>query len=52
MVKVIEKLIQTDAYGTYHVSNDGMCSWNEFAKKIFELSGKQDVDVLPISTKS
>ena len=50
LVQVIEMIIETEAYGTYHVSNDGQCSWYEFAKKIFELAGK-DVQVLPITTE-
>jgi len=33
------KLVQTDYYGIYHVSNTGTCSWYEFAKAIFEESG-------------
>ncbi|SHK55300.1 dTDP-4-dehydrorhamnose reductase [Tepidibacter formicigenes] len=51
LVKVIEMIIKTDAYGTYHVSNDGSCSWNEFAKKIFEFADFKDIQVLPISTE-
>jgi dTDP-4-dehydrorhamnose reductase len=31
------------------VTNEGFCSWNEFAKAIFRLAGKK-VDVLPIKT--
>ncbi|SHH34104.1 dTDP-4-dehydrorhamnose reductase [Tepidibacter thalassicus] len=50
LVKVIEMIIKNDAYGTYHVSNDGSCSWNEFAKKIFEF-GNIDIGVLPITTQ-
>ena len=43
-------MILTDRYGTYHVANRGYCSWAEFARKIFELSGK-DVEVIPVSTE-
>ncbi len=25
--------------GLYHVTNDGACSWHEFARTIFELAG-------------
>ncbi|MFC1559532.1 dTDP-4-dehydrorhamnose reductase [Candidatus Margulisiibacteriota bacterium] len=35
----IKDLIKTKKYGTYHVTNNGQCSWYDFAKKIFELSG-------------
>lgn len=43
-------IIQTDKYGTYHCSNEGYCSWNEFAKEIFRLAGK-DVRVNEVLTK-
>ncbi|MBO1922997.1 dTDP-4-dehydrorhamnose reductase [Thiomicrorhabdus sp. 6S3-12] len=34
----------------YHFSNEGVCSWYDFAKAIFELSGTQ-CSVMPIETK-
>lgn len=51
LIGAIEKIIATDAYGTYHTTNNGQCSWNEFAKKIFKLSGNRDVEVLPITSE-
>jgi len=35
----IDQLIRTQHYGLYHVTNSGSCSWYDFAKKIFELTG-------------
>jgi dTDP-4-dehydrorhamnose reductase len=35
--------------GIYHVTNEGECSWYDFARKIFEME-KVDVDLKPIST--
>jgi dTDP-4-dehydrorhamnose reductase len=35
----IKELVQTEAYGLYHITNSGECSWYEFAAKIFELLG-------------
>ncbi len=32
------ELIKTDAYGLYHSTAEGSCSWFQFAKKIFELT--------------
>ncbi|MFD2331436.1 dTDP-4-dehydrorhamnose reductase [Cohnella sp. GCM10020058] len=32
------ELVQTEAYGVYHASNVGECSWFEFAEAIFEES--------------
>lgn len=37
------------AYGIYHYSNEGVTSWYDFAKGIFDLSGTE-VKVLPIRT--
>jgi len=39
LAKKISQLIQTQYYGLYHVTNAGQCSWYDFAKKIFELTG-------------
>ena len=36
---VIAQLIRAQATGTYNVTNGGECSWYEFAKEIFRLSG-------------
>lgn len=49
LAAVIRDVIETTNYGTYHVSNSGECSWYEFAKTIFELSGKK-VKVEPVTT--
>jgi dTDP-4-dehydrorhamnose reductase len=51
LVKAMELIIGTEAYGTYHSTNNGECSWNEFAKKIFAYAGKEGIEVKPISTK-
>lgn len=37
------------AYGTYHYSNEGVTSWFDFARAIFDLSGTQ-VKAIPIRT--
>lgn len=31
------RLVQTEHYGIYHVSNSGECSWYEFAKHFFQV---------------
>lgn len=49
LAKQIELLVQTEKYGTYHISNSGNCSWYEFAKAIFKRMEKP-VNVLPVST--
>ncbi len=47
----IIKIIETDLFGTYHVSNSGGCSWYEFAKVIFEFYGLDCINVEPCSTE-
>lgn len=37
LAQKIKELLQTEAYGLYHITNKGQCSWYEFAQKIFEL---------------
>jgi dTDP-4-dehydrorhamnose reductase len=36
--KVVE-LLATEAYGLYHITNSGSCSWFEFTSEIFRLAG-------------
>jgi len=33
------QMIQTDKYGVYHATNEGYCSWQEFARTIMEKAG-------------
>lgn len=33
-------MIVTEEYGVYHATNEGFCSWAEFAEEIFRLTGK------------
>lgn len=47
----LQKLIDTDKYGIYHVSNGGSCSWYEFAQAIFKNAGINP-KVIPIETKN
>lgn len=43
-------MIETEKYGTYHATNENICSWAEFAEEIFRLAGK-NVKVNHILTK-
>jgi dTDP-4-dehydrorhamnose reductase len=36
----IGELIRTQHYGLYHLTNEGQCTWFEFASTIFSLTGK------------
>lgn len=42
-------MIMTEKYGVYHATNEGICSWAEFASEIFRLTGKK-TKVNPIPT--
>ena len=46
----IAELVETDAYGVYHTTGSGTCSWFEFAKAIVDLWPVEGVEVLPITT--
>jgi dTDP-4-dehydrorhamnose reductase len=39
VAEAVVKLVQTDHFGIYHLTNAGSCSWYEFAQKIFALAG-------------
>ena len=36
-------MIQTNAYGVYHATNEGFCSWADFAREIFRQAGRDTV---------
>lgn len=50
LAQLIIDMVQTNRYGIYHATNEGICSWAEFAQEIFRQSGKQ-VTVYPIKTE-
>ncbi len=46
--RVIE-LLATERFGIYHATNEGQCSWFEFAAKIFALAGLHP-DLTPVDS--
>jgi dTDP-4-dehydrorhamnose reductase len=46
----ILKLLETGHYGLYHATNEGRCTWFDFAKKIIASAGIP-CEVLPCATK-
>jgi dTDP-4-dehydrorhamnose reductase len=50
LADVLVQLIQKP-YGIYHVSNNGQCSWYQFAKTIYEYVGTDSNLVQPITTR-
>lgn len=50
LARLLVDMIQTEKYGRYHATNEGLCSWYEFAREIFRQAGMTDVQVSPVST--
>lgn len=40
LADIIDNLLWTDNYGTYHGTCEGVCSWADFTDEIFRLAGK------------
>lgn len=47
LAELICDMIVTDRYGTYHATNEGICSWAEFAAEIMK-QGKRTTVIHPI----
>ena len=50
LAELLCDMIVTERYGSYHATNEGFCSWAEFAGEIFRQAGKS-VEVIPVSTE-
>ena len=48
---LLADMIVTDKYGIYHATNEGNCSWYEFAKEIFR-EADIDMEVIPVSSNA
>lgn len=47
LARLLVDMIETDKYGRYHATNEGLCSWYEFACEIFrqaEAMGREEYD--------
>lgn len=49
LAKLIKVMIKSDKYGIYHATNEGVCSWYEFALEIFKKLNIK-IDVNPVSS--
>ncbi len=47
----VSELIRTSDYGLFHMTNEGQCTWYEFAREIFRLTGK-DPRLEPADSRS
>lgn len=48
--RLLVDMIESDKYGRYHATNEGLCSWYEFAVEIFRQSG-MDVHIRPVTSE-
>ena len=47
LAHLLSDMVQTDKYGIYHATNEGFCSWAEFASEIFRQAEK-NTKVIPV----
>lgn len=56
LAKLLVDMIETEKYGVYHATNEGICSWYDFACEIFKQAVEigrdeyRDVNVTPVTT--
>lgn len=50
LAKLLVDMVQTDKYGIYHATNEGTCSWYEFACAIFK-EAEIDMQVVPVTSE-
>ena len=51
LAPLLADMIVSDRYGVYHATNEGFCSWAEFAREIFRAAGK-DVAVTSVPSRA
>jgi len=49
LAREIARLISTEYYGIFHITNRGSCSWYEFTKEVLRLAGLK-TPVIPITS--
>lgn len=56
LAKLLVDMVETEKYGVYHATNEGICSWYDFACEIFKQAAEmgrneyRDVNVTPVTT--
>lgn len=56
LAKLLADMVETEKYGIYHATNEGICSWYDFACEIFKQAVEtgrdeyKDVKVIPVTT--
>lgn len=49
LARLLVDMVQTEKYGVYHATNEGFCSWYDFACAIFKEAGVE-VNVVPVTS--
>lgn len=47
LAKAIQAILVKPAQGTYHFSNEGVCSWYDFTQMIARIAGHKDCNIQP-----
>lgn len=47
LAKAIQAILEKPVQGTYHFSNEGVCSWYDFTQMIARIAGHKDCDIQP-----
>ncbi len=47
--RLLADIMETEKYGFYHASNEGLCTWCEFAEAIFKEAGIE-MNIIPVTT--
>jgi dTDP-4-dehydrorhamnose reductase len=50
LAATIKQLISTKSYGIYHVTNEGSCTWFDFARLILDQAGRKEIIVEPMTS--
>lgn len=50
LARLLVDMIESEQYGRYHATNEGLCSWFEFAVEIFKQAGMDEVKVTPVDS--
>lgn len=50
LARLLVDMVLTEKYGIYHATNEGVCTWYEFACEIFRQAGVE-VEVVPVSSE-
>ena len=52
LAMAVEQILEKGGPGIYHVTNQGQCSWYEFAKEILRQAGFEGISLTPIPTSA